>query len=222
MARKTEADEGYLEVQMDGRQVVIVVVGVLLLCAISFYFGVRVGRAEAASRSGPELTSSDSPTIELDDEDAAADLTFFDSVGERPSPSAVPATAEPAPKEAPEEAQKEAHKPAIPDRDGPPSPGVAAKTPSPGPPGEQPSSTAARTGYEIQVGVFSTRAQAERLVARLREKNFAAAISPTGNRGKVNYRVRVGGYGSLAAAESDAARLRNEEKLQTWIPPQGG
>ena len=48
MKRNTDQEEGYLEVQMDGKQVVIVVVGVLLLCAISFYFGRRIGSAEAA------------------------------------------------------------------------------------------------------------------------------------------------------------------------------
>ena len=48
-----EGDDRYVEFQVDGKQVLIVLAGILVLCVISFYFGRRVGRAEARPAAIP-------------------------------------------------------------------------------------------------------------------------------------------------------------------------
>ncbi len=42
----SDNDDRYVEIQLDGKQIIIVLAGVLLLCAVSFHFGRRVGRAD--------------------------------------------------------------------------------------------------------------------------------------------------------------------------------
>ena len=196
-----DTDERYMEVQMDGKQVVIVIVGVLLLCAISFYFGRRVGRAEAAGVADPAMSFTGTSPDAVEEENAAADLTFFDTVGDGPRP----ATAAP------------------PSRDTLPRPQEAVETRAPADPGPSARALSAGAGeVEVQVGVYSTRAAAERLAGKLRSKGYRLAITPTRREGKMVYRVRVGGYTTRAAAQSAAKRLQEEENLATWIPPQGG
>ena len=231
MTRKNDADEGYLEVQMDGKQVVIVIAGVLLLCVISFYFGRRVGRAEAAGRTDPVLSVLGSSPEAIEEEDAGADLTFFDSVGDRPGADASPpmvsggGSAPPGAKPGQPESTG-AREPV----GGSPGPAVSPGTTGERRQGSRPStpagsssrSSGAGGAVEIQVGVYSTRAAAESLASRLRAKGYRPSITPTNRQGKTVYRVRVGGYATRAAAQTAAARLEREEKLATWIPPQGG
>ena len=231
MRRNTDQEEGYLEVQMDGKQVVIVVVGVLLLCAISFYFGRRIGRAEAAGREDAVTAALDGSVEALETEDAAADLTFFDHVGDRPTAVTPPGTAaadRPQPTPPPpsrvatggslaDGSQEPASRPA--------NSSAAGARPVKAPAAARPRldvANASTGNIEIQVGVYTLRASAERLVARLRTKGYRPIITPTSSQGKTNYRVRVGGYATRAAAETAAARLQKEEQLATWIPPQGG
>ena len=231
MSRNSEQEEGYLEVQMDGKQVVIVVVGVLLLCAISYYFGLRVGRADAAGRDGNVTAGFDGSPEALQDEDAAADLTFFDHVGDRPTAVTPPGVAEGDRSQSQPQAPTAGSTPLSVARD---EPRPAARTASPSPavtpvtepavaaPSRGDTATASPAGnLEIQVGVYS-RQSAESLAARLSAKGYHPTITPTNSQGKQVFRVRVGGYATRAAADAAATRLQTEEKLATWIPPQGG
>jgi hypothetical protein len=73
-----DGDDRYVEFQVDGKQVLIVLAGVLVLCVISFYFGRRVGRAEAAGDAGglSPMAEAIAGPDSFEPEDAGADLTF--------------------------------------------------------------------------------------------------------------------------------------------------
>ncbi len=229
------ADDRYVEFQLDGKQILIVLAGILILCSISFYFGRRVGRAEAA-RAGDPLAPAMSATggESLQAEDAAAGLTFFDTVGERPKPASPPpvvsGTAEAAsrpprtPASEPSRSEPAAPEPGRAPRQAPPP--AASQTPPPAtqqaPVPAAASPAPAGGGVEIQVAVLSDRTSADELAARLRAKGYRPEVSPLRSDGRTRYRVRVGGYADRAAAEAAAARLEREESLKTWIPPQGG
>jgi cell division septation protein DedD len=214
-------DDRYVEFQLDGKQILIVLAGILILCSISFYFGRRVGRAEGARAGDPLAPARSAAGNEpLAVEDAGADLTFFDTVGERPKAAAPPpvlsGTAEAAtrpPRSEPTPA-KETAAPQV------AAPAVAA--PVVVPPSTPASAPTPAGRIEIQVAVLSDRASADELAGRLRAKGYRPEVTSMRADGRTRYRVRVGGYADLAAAEAAAARLQREESLKTWIPPQGG
>ncbi|HET6897290.1 MAG TPA: SPOR domain-containing protein [Vicinamibacteria bacterium] len=69
--------------------------------------------------------------------------------------------------------------------------------------------------FTIQVGAFKDKASADSVVARLKNKGFAAyVVSPEGE-GLFN--VRVGNFPARPEAERVAARLRDEEKFKPFI-----
>jgi DedD protein len=74
----------------------------------------------------------------------------------------------------------------------------AATTPSPTPPG----------AFAVQLGSFSSRDNANRLVREMTAKGFAAFVAPITSNGRELYRVRVGPARDRAAAEALAAQLR--------------
>ncbi len=60
----------------------------------------------------------------------------------------------------------------------------------------------------VQLGVFASRANAERLVQELKGKGFKVAVSEVSGNGRTLYRVRSGAVGDHAAAQALAAKLR--------------
>lgn len=89
----------------------------------------------------------------------------------------------------------------------PPAPPVASAQPIAGGPG-----AAAHGAYSVNLGIYSDRSSADKLVTLARQHGFTAATSPATFRGKPVARVRVGPFATRAAAE--AARL----KLQSFEP----
>ena len=78
---------------------------------------------------------------------------------------------------------------------------------------KEPSPTASReapvdAGWIVQLGSFSSMANADTLRAKLIVKGFQALVLPLKGKGYVSYRVRVKAPGSRADAERVAARLK--------------
>jgi len=67
-------------------------------------------------------------------------------------------------------------------------------------------------GWIVQLGSFSRRSNAEKLVRQLRAKGFAASMEPVKVKGKSLYRVVVGPEGDRGKAERLLARLNREVK----------
>jgi len=97
-------------------------------------------------------------------------------------------------------------------RPAPPKPAAAAAArPVKGPGGP----IVASGNFTIQVGAFKDKASADSVVARLKNKGFAAyVVSPEGE-GLFN--VRVGNFAARPEAEHISARLRDEEKFKPFI-----
>lgn len=82
---------------------------------------------------------------------------------------------------------------------------VAAAAPPASMPAPQP-----QAAWAVQLGAYSSRDKADRFVADLRKRGFAAFVLEYRASGKVLYRVRVGPEQDRARAEAIAARLAKE------------
>lgn len=202
----SESDDRYVEIQLDGKQIIIVLAGVLLLCAVSFHFGRRVGRTDTgqADTQLAALVDEGSGAAAVSEEDAAAGMTFFDNVGRRQQPSTPPAVAS---------------------GDGGAPSAVAKSTPQPvreptAPTqvaGTAPASSPVAGTFQVQVAAYQERARAEALAGRLRQKGYRALIADEPDGGRTLYKVRIGGYMDRSAADAAKTRLAREEKLQAWV-----
>jgi hypothetical protein len=66
--------------------------------------------------------------------------------------------------------------------------------------------------YTVQVASYTTRAEADRLVKRLKARNLEARVVPSGKR----FRVHVGRYETRAAATSAANKLK-AQKMEAFV-----
>lgn len=141
----------------------------------------------------------------------------------RPTPEPEPESAavrepEPAPEAQPEPASEPqpepASEPEVPRTPAPAErqaeavpepPRVVAKAPEPEPAAAEP--TRVESGWVVQLGSFSNRANAEGLAARTRAKGFDTYLMPIERSGKTLYRVRVG---PPRKTRGDAARLADD------------
>jgi DedD protein len=226
----SEAEDRYLEFQLDGKQVIIVLAGILLLCAVSFHFGRRIGRAEAAGPAGdvPALMPQATGGEALSDEDAASDLTFFDTVGRSDGGAKPPAVTTGAGADTPGSARGGAagEEPASSgensgSRAAPPA-AAAAPEPEPAPRAATPPAPRGGGGFDLQVAAYSDQARAEALASRLGQKGYSARVVTMRADGRTLYKVWVGSYGSRAEAEAQQGRLEREEKLNSFVVEAGG
>ena len=235
------SDEGFREIQLNGKQLVFlfmattVVVVVIFLCGVLVGRGVRAERIMAAGDTGA-LTSAE---------------VMPDQRAEKPAPSTTGmATAEPGgatPPSPPEEdlsyykrlegqgSPKEdlrasAERPAQvsatrgsaaaaaggkPPKDQPAAKAVEskpAKVASGSPPAEP-----AGDGFEVQVAALRERSEAESIVKRLSARGYTAYVAPPAGRAASVYRVRVGKFKNRRDAELAAGRLEKEEQFKPWI-----
>ena len=225
-------DDYYYEIQLTNKQLVFYFMAGAALLILSFLAGVMVGRGVDASggdvraarnvveeRIVPEESPSTKPAPP-----AAEDLTYAqrlegDKVDDSLKPAASGAPVAPAPKgtlaAAPKSAVETSKATAAPARTASPKPAPspspkAAAKPSP------PAPAAGVASFTIQVGAFKDKTTAESVVARLKDKGFAAyVVSPEGADGL--YNVRVGSYPARADAERVQTRLRDEEKFKPFI-----
>jgi DedD protein len=91
-----------------------------------------------------------------------------------------------------------------------PRPMTPASTPAPrGEPTPMATPPSTRAGaFAVQLGSFSSRDNANRLVREMTAKGFAAFVAPITSNGRELYRVRVGPARDRAAAEALATQLR--------------
>lgn len=228
------SDPTYREIHLSGKQLVFLFMASVVLAVSVFLLGVSVGRGVRGATSPASATTSEATSpgdteapvvMPPPTETSAADSGYHDQlqgqtpaqpIAERPAEPPPPVVKPATPAVPPSPATTTAAK-------GLPTPPVAAAAPpaKPGASGTAKASTspaapAAKPGWFVQVGVFSSRENATRLVGQLKAKGYTAFSEPSGTRGSM-LRVRVGPFADSAEAQRSAVRLRQEEGFKPSV-----
>ena len=86
------------------------------------------------------------------------------------------------------------------------------------PPATSSEASSGATGWVVQLGVFASRANADRLAEELKGKGFKVAVSETAGNGRKLYRVRSAPVGDRNAAQDLAVRLRAAGATGSVVP----
>jgi cell division septation protein DedD len=233
----TTHDDGFQEIQLNGKQLVFLFMAVLVLSVGIFLLGFQVGRGVRLDRG----STAQAAEFEPGDQPAAPPVP--DAVASNGTePTSEPTTysarlkdaqpgnerlSPPEPPDVKHEPVAEATRPAP-----APPPTVAASTASAAPTPPAPVTAAATRatagpaapsapegpGIEIQLSAFRDRKGADALANRLIAMGFTAYIVPTEPGAPPLFRVRVGKFKDRKAADIAAARLK-KEKFTPWIQP---
>jgi cell division septation protein DedD len=236
------SDEGFHEIQLNGKQLVFLFMAATVVSVVIFLCGVMVGRgvrAERAPVDAPEATLSAAPS-----EPAPA--------AERPAPTAAAdarhdeAPSPPANQEPPATAEDDVYQQLMEGNEGkgetltkkseprPASKPAAAAVPasskanepatksSPAPK-EAPLPAKADMGptdpgtYAVQVAALRERFEADAIARRLTGKGYAAYVLVPAVGAAPVYKVQVGRFKNRQDAEKIAARLKKEEQFRPWV-----
>jgi cell division septation protein DedD len=230
LAHSSSADDGFREIQLNGKQLVFLFMAATVVSVVIFLCGVLVGRG--VRPIGPESTTA-----------AASDrVTAEPAVPEESSLRAFPsqpASTEPPP--TPDELsyyeRLEREGTAAETLKGPvevatvspaqistPPAAVAAATRQPAAKGAaaapvaDPSTKPAGVGYAVQVAALRAHGDADTIAKRLADKGYPAyVVTPLSGAPVSVYRVRVGKFKTRREAEQVAARLEKEEQFKPWV-----
>jgi cell division septation protein DedD len=220
----TTSDDGFHEIQLNGKQLVFLFMAVTVVSVVIFLCGVLVGRsartdaaaansiAEQLPVAAPAPDAVPAPPPETSNAPSATsreELTYPKRLAtatperEQLNPTPPPASA---PKPAPAAAAPVA-KP-TPETSAPP----AASPTAPAVAGEP-----AGPGFAIQLAALGRRDEADGIARRLTDKGYRAyVVAPDAGAPPV-FRVRVGKFKDRREAESVASRLQKEEQFNPWI-----
>jgi DedD protein len=235
-------DEGFHEIQLNGKQLVFLFMAATVVSVVIFLCGVLVGRGVRAERfvavessaasvvaePTPPPTSTPAPPPESDPTKAAAptaeELSPFGKLekqtpgGEPPKPAPVaPPAAHPVPAAKPVEkpAPKAVERPVDKPADKPLAT-IGAK-----PAALQESHVAASDpdgqGFAVQIAALNIRSEAEAIAKRLNSKGYTAYVLTPASGTPSVFRVRVGKFPTRREAESIAAKLQKEEQFKPWV-----
>jgi cell division septation protein DedD len=222
------SDDGFHEIQLNGKQLVFLFMAATVGAVVIFLCGVMVGRgvrgdqpvqAEAAvpapvepaptsaSAAAPPPPAANAPVPEPADDDTGS--VYKDLTSDKPTDSTLKAP-DKASRPSPAKAAEKAPAPA-------PAPKAAEKAPAP--PAEPATTPAAVTsgGFAVQVTALRDRTEADAIVKRLVAKGYQAyVLNPLPGKPPV-YRVQVGRYQNRADADRIASRLQKEEQFTPWV-----
>lgn len=213
----TTSDDGFHEIQLNGKQLVFLFMAVTVVSVVIFLCGVLVGRSartDAAATSIAEqlpVAAPDAvpaPAAETGSGPSATsreELTYPKRLAtatperEQLNPTPPPASA---PKPAPAAAAPVAK----------PTPETSAAPTAPAVAGEP-----AGPGFAIQLAALGRRDEADGIARRLTDKGYRAyVVAPDAGTPPV-FRVRVGKFKDRREAETVASRLQKEEQFNPWI-----
>jgi len=219
-------DEGFREIQLNGKQLVFLFMAAAVISVVIFLLGVLVGRdvrsdrpaaTEAAALdiapdpavSPPAQTATPPPQAAAEPPAPAEDLTYHDRLEKDASPPErlKPSSSEASPASRSVSKTPAPHAPVQPQpvatSQHPVTPAVAEPT---GP------------GFAVQVAAYKDRNDAETLAKRLTGKGYPAFVmAPVKGAPTALYRVRIGKYKDQREAEAVSHRLETEEQMKPWI-----
>ena len=213
-------DDGFHEIQLNGKQLVFLFMAATVVSVVIFLCGVLVGRGVRAERAvidasatnaavettpqqpatTPAPASAGSDPTAAAPPPAAEDLSYFDRL-EKQKPPAEPLKS--TSWKAPDANAKSpaAAKQAAPD--------VSASAPAASEPGGQ--------GFAVQIAALNVRGEAEAIAKRLTSKGYAAYVLAPADGTPSVYRVRVGKFSTRREADAVAAKLQKEEQFKPWV-----
>ena len=150
---------------------------------------------------GPESASVNNPDH----------VTTVDADAGKPAPSPQDVAVAPS-QPAPSASAKRPEKPAVQNQ---PASTEIAKTTPPVPPVATTPGAAANGAYSLNLGVYSERANADKLIASVKKQGFPAHGESTTYKGKPATRVVVGPFADRAMAEAERLTLKS---LQPKVP----
>jgi len=221
-------DDGFHEIQLNGKQLVFLFMAVTVVSVVIFLCGVLVGRGVRLDRGPVETTVAAAPDdvpaplpVEgagnTSEPVAAGEKTTFTQRLESTSPP----TERLPPPDAPTVKSEPVNEPAP-----PPAPAQADSKPAPAAPPAAAAKTAdvpagpsepAGPGVAVQVSAFRVRQEADALANRLIGKGYTAYVVPPAPGAPPLFRVRVGKFKEKLEADKVAARLKKEEQFDPWI-----
>jgi cell division protein FtsN len=234
------SDEGFHEIQLNGKQLVFLFMAATVVSVVIFLCGVMVGR-------GVRDRTAAQPVAEA----STASAVPGDVPSARPAPADPPPASGSAQTQAPQAAAPPPDQapptPADEDSDyydhlvknkkesalAAPKPPPAASSPrtpqpsagksggsAPPPPAPAPSAAAGQassSGYAVQLVAVRERSEADAIAKRLVNKGYQAyVLVPEPGKPPV-YRVQVGRFKNRGEADKVAARLRKEEQFKPWV-----
>ena len=234
-------DDGFHEIQLNGKQLVFLFMAVTVVSVVIFLCGVLVGRGVRADRAasvveaagiGPATTpetprAQPAPVPPGSDPTKAAppsgdDLTYFNRLEKKtapaeqikPSTDKAPASDKPpaAQKVPPTGAAEPAKRAA-----GSASKEVVPEQPAPAAAVETSGTEPAGSGFALQITALREQGEAEAVARRLSAKGYAAYVLKPAAGSPSVYRVRVGKFKTRREAEAIATKLNKEEQFTPWI-----
>jgi DedD protein len=228
-----------VEIVLDSRQVVSLVLASAVVLGIVFYLGVTVGRDLAAAQPAPPAD----PLEQLDRqaEALAEKLTFPEALTDQPAPvpadagakadaALAEADARAAEKAAADAAKAQAEKAEAEGRAAADAKAAAEKAAAEKLAAEKAAAAKAAAekakvveapssgGFTVQVGAMPARAEADALVAKLRGQGLAPYVVEADIPGKGTfYRVRLGKFRSRDEAKRYLADVQRETQLSGFV-----
>ena len=234
------ADDGFHEIQLNGKQLVFLFMAATVVSVVIFLCGVLVGRGVRADRGSViaevptadpiatgGTTSETTPAIPAVAPPAAYEhpsaIERLEGKGNpglddlkplAPKPSTAPAATAAGSRPAPVAVST----PPPPAKPVPPPPAkptqpAVARTASPA------AASGTKSGYVVQLAATNSRSEADAMAKRLSAKGYEAYVQAPAENAPAIFRVRVGHYPTRSEAETAAAKLEKEGKFTPWVAP---
>lgn len=194
-------DQSVVEFQLGNKQLLLLFVGLLVICAIFFFIGLRVGEDTARSKSALVLGDEADQPAELA-ESAARDagaLTLRTGSATTPTPKTQR-------RQKPQPQRTAAQEPRAASANT-----AAAGRPAQGNAGERTATSIPARGYYLQVASPTDESSAHRLQATLASAH-PTIVQPVVVKGRKHFRVRVGPFSTSAEALEFKRSLGDKHK----------
>ena len=189
------SNKDYRELQVSSSHLVVIFVGILIVCGVSFLLGVNVGKRKAqlqgeSSLPSPQVLSKVQDQAAAKDAGATAKPEGQDKPSDKPAAEgAAGLKASPQVKQAPPEAKPQVKE--------------AAKPPAAKPASTPPPLTAAKGTFSIQVGAFEKREDALQRAKTFDGQGYICRVLDPFPGDRIKYhRVRIGAFKTRAEAVS--------------------
>jgi cell division septation protein DedD len=222
-------DDGFHEIQLNGKQLVFLFMAATVVSVVIFLCGVLVGRGVKAER----LATTDAAPVNV-----AAETTSQQPatpaptpVGSDPTVAAAPppvddltydvrldkphAASEQLKAKAKSELPAPMTAPAPPRPQPPAKPAVKAEARAASAPPPVPAATG--DGYAVQIAAVNERGEADAMAKRLTSKGYSAYVLAPAVGTPLMYRVRIGKFPTKREADTMAAKLQKEEQFKPWV-----